>query len=225
MQEKSRKRDGRAAGLAGEERGPLCAGNRLKPGTDGKEESLNITVFLGSSMGSDPEYETAARELGAWIGSAGHRLIYGGSDCGLMGVLAKAAIQAGGEVTAVEPKFFLHRVSQPDGLTKLIVTEDMRDRKKRLMDLSDVMIAFPGGCGTIEEITEAVTAVKLGLVEPGPAGKRRKKCIFYNLGGYYDPMRVMYDRMTEEKFFAEEDRAAVFFVPDLGALRKEIANS
>ena len=90
---------------------------------------MNITVYLGSNFGSDPALKTAARELGAWIGGSGHALVYGGSNCGLMGELAESVLQAGGEVTGVEPQFFIDAGLEYDAITRLIVTQDMSERK------------------------------------------------------------------------------------------------
>ena len=86
---------------------------------------MNITVYLGANAGNDPALAEAVRELGSWIGANGHRLVYGGSRSGLMGRLAHSVLTAGGEVTGVEPQFFIDSEVQYDGLTKLIVTKDM----------------------------------------------------------------------------------------------------
>ena len=92
---------------------------------------MNITVYLGANEGNDPFLRKAVEELGGCIGSSGHALIYGGSKSGLMGILADSVWRAGGEVTGVEPVFFIENELQHDGLTKLIVTKDMTDVYKR----------------------------------------------------------------------------------------------
>ena len=92
---------------------------------------MNITVYLGANAGNDPALAEAVRELGSWIGANGHRLVYGGSRSGLMGQLAQSALDAGGTVTGVEPQFFVQQELQHDGLTELIVTKDMTERKTR----------------------------------------------------------------------------------------------
>ena len=133
---------------------------------------MNITVYLGSYEGSDPSLRRAVQELGRWIGESGNALVYGGSGIGLMGVLAESVLQAGGEVTGVEPSFFMEQVLQKDDLTQLIVTKDMPERKAKMIELGDAFIAFPGGTGTLEEITEVMSMVSLGhLTAP---------CIIYN---------------------------------------------
>lgn len=90
---------------------------------------MNITVYLGASEGNDPCLRKAVEELGAWIGTGGNALIYGGSKSGLMGAIADSVLKAGGNVTGVEPNFFIEKELQHDGLTKLIVTKDMSERK------------------------------------------------------------------------------------------------
>ena len=92
---------------------------------------MNITVYLASSTGNDPKFEAAVKELGTWIGTSDNTLIYGGSKTGLMGELAQSVLQAGGKVIGVEPQFFVDEDYQYEGLTQLIVTKDMAERRRR----------------------------------------------------------------------------------------------
>ena len=126
---------------------------------------MNITVYLGSASGNHPGYAQEVIKLGTWIGKSGHRLIYGGSRIGLMGELAEAVLQAGGEVIGIEPGFFVDSCLQHDGITQLIVTETMAERKEKLIAYGDAYIAFPGGTGTLEEISEVMSQVRLGQDE------------------------------------------------------------
>lgn len=142
---------------------------------------MNITVYLGANEGNDPKLKEAVRELGMWIGKSGNSLVYGGSKCGLMGELAESVLTAGGEATGVEPKFFIDAGYEYDALTRLIVTRDMAERKTKMIELGDAFIAFPGGTGTLEEISEVMSKVVLGHTD--------KPCIIYNLNGYYDHLR------------------------------------
>ena len=119
---------------------------------------MNITVYLGANAGNDPKLQEAVEALGKWIGENGHDLIYGGSKCGLMGSIAESVLQNGGKVTGVEPQFFVDSELQHDGLTELIVTKDMTDRKTKMIELGDAFIAFPGGTGTLEEIEQRAAA-------------------------------------------------------------------
>ena len=102
---------------------------------------MNITVYLGANPGNDPALKWAARELGTWIGQAGHALIYGGSKAGLMGELAESVLLAGGEVTGVEPQFFIDAGFEYNAITRLIVTQDMSERKAKMIALGDAFIA------------------------------------------------------------------------------------
>lgn len=99
---------------------------------------MNITVYLGSTEGRDPALKHAAQELGNWIGESGNSLVYGGSRTGLMGMLAKSVLGAGGRVTGVESQFFIDEDLQYEGLTELIVTEDMAARKAKMIQLGDL---------------------------------------------------------------------------------------
>ena len=99
---------------------------------------MNITVYLGANAGNDPALAEAVRELGSWIGANGHRLVYGGSRSGLMGQLAQSTLDAGGTVTGVEPQFFVQQELQHDGLTELIVTKDMTERKTKMIELGQL---------------------------------------------------------------------------------------
>ena len=119
---------------------------------------MNITVYLGASSGNDPTLETSVRALGRLIGKSGNALVYGGSKSGLMGALAESVLRAGGEVTGVEPQFFIDKGYEYDEITTLIVTRDMAERKTKMIELGDAFIAFPGGTGTLEEISEIMWA-------------------------------------------------------------------
>ena len=103
--------------------------------------SMNITVYLASSTGNDLKFLTAIKELGTWIATSANTLVYGGSKTGLMGVLAQSVLQSGGKVIGVEPQFFMDEDFQYDGLTELIVTKDMAERKEQMLELSEVFTA------------------------------------------------------------------------------------
>lgn len=153
---------------------------------------MNITVYLGASTGENKKYADAAKELGRWIGKSGNRLIYGGSKAGLMGFLADGTLETGGEVIGVEPVFFIDAELQHDDITQLIVTETMTERRTKMIELGDAFIAFPGGTGTLEEISEVISAKKLGHLD--------KPVILLNLGGFYDSLAAMFRKMIEEGF-------------------------
>lgn len=178
---------------------------------------MNITVYLGSAAGHDPVYRKRAEELGTWIGKSGHGLVYGGSRVGLMGVLAEAVLRAGGHVTGVEPQFFIDAGLEQLDLTQLIVVQTMPERKTRMIELGDAYIAFPGGTGTLEEISEIMSLVRLGHTE--------KPCILYNLNGFYEPLRQMLGKMTEEGFLPEKKRQKIRFAGSLPEIADILAES
>ena len=177
---------------------------------------MNITVYLGASSGNDPTLETSVRALGRLIGESGNALVYGGSKNGLMGALAESVLRAGGEVTGVEPQFFIDMEYQYDAITELIVTKDMTERKTKMIELGDVFIAFPGGTGTLEEIAEVMSKVSLKHLEA--------PCILYNLNGYYDSLKALLSHMTEKGLSSPERQEGIYFARDLSEIRKIIEN-
>lgn len=173
---------------------------------------MNITVYLGAAEGNDPFLKEAVRELGAWIGTNGNTLIYGGSKSGLMGELAESVLQAGGKVIGVEPQFFIDAGFVYDEITELITTKDMSERKAKMIELGDVFIAFPGGTGTLEEITEVMSKVSLKHLDA--------PCILYNLNGYYDSMKQLLEHMIEMDLSSEEKQEGIYFAEDLEEIQR-----
>ncbi len=173
---------------------------------------MNITVYLGALEGKDPALKEAVRELGTWIGESGNALVYGGSRSGLMGEIAESVLQAGGEVTGVEPQFFIEAELQHDGLTSLIVTKDMSERKAKMIELGDAFIAFPGGTGTLEEITEVMSKVSLGQLDA--------PCILYNLHGYYDSLKALLHHMIDMGLSSEQRQAGIYFADSLADVQE-----
>ena len=173
---------------------------------------MNITVYLGASSGNDPTLETSVRALGRLIGKSGNALVYGGSKNGLMGALAESVLRAGGEVTGVEPQFFIDKGYEYDEITTLIVTRDMTERKTKMIELGDAFIAFPGGTGTLEEISEIMSKVSLKqLAAP---------CILYNLDGYYNDLKALLHRMIEKGLSSEERQAGIYFAENLDEIKR-----
>ena len=172
---------------------------------------MRITVYLGANEGSDPALKQAVRELGRWIGESGNALVYGGSRSGLMGLLAESVLTAGGEVTGVEPQFFMEQELQYDGLTELIVTRDMAERKTKMIELGDAFIAFPGGTGTLEEITEVISKLSLGQLDA--------PCILYDLNGYYQPLHQLLQQMITMGLSTPARQRNIAFAADLAQIR------
>lgn len=172
---------------------------------------MNITVYLASSTGNDPKFESAVKELGTWIGASGNTLVYGGSKTGLMGELAQSVLQAGGKVIGVEPQFFVDEEYQYEGLTQLIVTKDMAERKTKMIELGDAFIAFPGGVGTLEEVSEIMSKISLGHLQA--------PCIYYNLEGYYDVKHFL-QQMIAKGFSSAEKQQGVYFAESLEKIKE-----
>lgn len=153
---------------------------------------MKVCVFCGSSSGHDPAYAEAAAAAGRAIALSGATLIYGGGRVGLMGVVADAALCAGGEVIGVMPRSLVDREIAHGGLHQLHVVETMHDRKTTMSSLSDAFLAFPGGPGTLEEIFEQWTWGQLGI--------HGKPCGFLSLKGYFEPIAAMVEKMVSEGF-------------------------
>lgn len=173
---------------------------------------MNITVYLGANEGNDPCLQNAVRELGTWIGSSGNSLVYGGSKSGLMGVIADSVLSAGGEANGVEPQFFIESEFQHDGLTKLIMTKDMSERKSKMIELGDAFIAFPGGTGTLEEIAEVMSMVSMKHLNA--------PCILYNLNGYYNGLKALLDHMIEKGLSSKERQEGIYFAGNLEEIKR-----
>lgn len=122
---------------------------------------MNITVYLGATEGNDPALREAVEALGAWIGASGNTLVYGGSKVGLMGALAESALSSGGRVVGVTAACFADVSFSGGELTELIVAPDIPQRKRKMLELGSAFLAFPGGTGTLEEITEVMSHVSL----------------------------------------------------------------
>lgn len=161
----------------------------------------SVCVFCGSSPGSNPAYREAARSLGRTLAEANVRLVFGGGHVGLMGVVAGAALEAGGEVVGIIPKSLLEREIPHTGLTDLRIVGSMHERKALMSDLSDGFITLPGGTGTLEEFFEVLTWAQLG--------EHDKPCGLLNVAGYYDPLLAVFDHMVDEGFLSESNRALV----------------
>jgi uncharacterized protein (TIGR00730 family) len=160
-----------------------------------------ICVFCGSSFGSRPEYRAAAAQVGALVARKGLGLVYGGSNVGLMSVVAEAALAGGGEVIGVIPEVLVAKEVAHQGLPDLRVVRSMHERKALMAELSSAFLALPGGFGTLEEFIEAVTWSQLGL--------HRKPCGLLNVCGYYDSLLALLDHAVEERFLRSENRALV----------------
>jgi len=173
-----------------------------------------ICVFCGSSPGARPEYREAAKQLGEILAERGLDLVYGGSDVGIMGIVANAVLEHGGEAIGVIPNRLAGKGVAHPQLTKLHVVNTMHERKALMAELSDAFIALPGGIGTIEEFFEAVTWSQLGF--------HCKPCGLLNVCGYYNHLIAFLDHMVAEYFLKPVHRETVLVHDSPDALLKQL---
>lgn len=157
-----------------------------------------VCVYSASSTKIPQVYFEAAQELGRLLAERGINLINGAGGIGLMAATSDAALAAGGTVTGVIPHFMVEQGWHHTGLTTLIETETMHERKRKMADLSDGVIALPGGCGTLEELLEIITWKQLGLY--------LNPIVVLNINGFFDPLLAMLDRAVEEHFMRPQHR-------------------
>lgn len=175
-----------------------------------------VCVFCGSSSGEGSVYEEGARQLGQTLAGSGITLVYGGASVGLMGALADAALEAGGQVIGVIPKALQEREISHGNLTDLRVVGSMHERKALMSELSDGFIAMPGGAGTLEEFFEIWTWAQLG--------EHGKPCGLLNVAGYYNPMLAFLDHMVLQGFLSEKHRAMVLVEGEPKPLLESLSN-
>lgn len=157
-----------------------------------------VCVYCGSKPGASPQFAQAAAALGAAIARDGLTLVYGGASVGLMGIVADAALAAGGRVVGVIPRMLMRREIAHAGLAELVVTETMHERKARMAELSDAFVALPGGIGTLEELVEAMTWTQLGIHD--------KPCALLDVDAYYGPLVAYLDHAEREGFLPRRTR-------------------
>ncbi|MBF2029921.1 MAG: TIGR00730 family Rossman fold protein [Oscillatoriales cyanobacterium C42_A2020_001] len=175
----------------------------------------SICVFCGSSLGTRPIYQEVIKQLGQLLAARNLKLIYGGGNVGLMGVIADAVMAAGGEVIGVIPEFLVSKEVAHTSLTQLHVVPSMHDRKALMADLADGFIALPGGYGTLEEFCEILTWAQLGLHQK-PQG-------LLNIAGYYDPLLKLFDQAVAEKFLRSDLRNIVIEASDPDSLLDKLS--
>ncbi|GAB4349641.1 MAG: TIGR00730 family Rossman fold protein [Oricola sp.] len=155
----------------------------------------SVCVYCGSSPGNDPAYLDAGRQLGRTLGEAGLRLVYGGGTKGIMGAVAEGAMEAGGKVTGIIPRFLMNKEATEKALgalDELVVTDDMHQRKHRMFEESDAFVTLPGGIGTLEEVIEIMTWAQLG--------RHTKPIVLANINGFWDPLSTLLDHMRDAGF-------------------------
>lgn len=159
---------------------------------------MQITIYSASSGQVPAVYLDAARELGHLMAARGHVLVNGAGRTGLMGAVADACLEKGGEAVGVIPQFMIEQGWQHRGMSRLEITPDMHRRKERMAELSDACIAMPGGVGTLEELLEIITWKQLGLY--------LKPIVILNINGFYNPLLELLEKAVAERFMREQHR-------------------
>jgi uncharacterized protein (TIGR00730 family) len=175
----------------------------------------SVLVFCGSSPGARPEYAESASALGRLLAQRGLTLVYGGATVGLMGAVAEGALAAGGEVTGVIPRQLVEREIAHTGLTDLREVTTMHERKALMAELSDAVIALPGGTGTLDELFELFTWSQLGL--------HRMPIGLLDVAAYWQPLLAMLDHMVAERLLRAEHRSTLLVSADAADLLDQLA--
>lgn len=175
-----------------------------------------ITVFCASSFGTEKIYEEQAIALGKTLAEQNIELVYGGANVGLMGAVADGALHAGGKVIGVLPNFLRSKEIAHLGLTELILVESMHERKTKMNDLCDGVIALPGGFGTLEELFEMLTWAQLGL--------HKKPIAILNVNGFYDSLIALLQNMTEKGLLKEVNREMLLVSDNIDDLLDQMKN-
>ncbi|OXB01831.1 Rossman fold protein, TIGR00730 family [Flavobacterium oncorhynchi] len=175
-----------------------------------------ITVFCASSFGIEKIYEEQAIALGKTLAEQNIELVYGGANAGLMGAVADGALNAGGKVIGVLPNFLRSKEIAHLGLTELILVESMHERKTKMNDLCDGVIALPGGFGTLEELFEMLTWAQLGL--------HKKPIAILNVNGFYDALIALLQTMTEKGLLKEVNQKMLLVSDTIDDLLYQMKN-
>lgn len=175
----------------------------------------SVTVFCGASAGNDPIYASAAKSCGEYLAQKNIRLVFGGGKIGMMGLSADAALEAGGRVTGVIPRFLRTKEVAHDGLSEMHEVRSMHERKSLMHDLSDAVIALAGGYGTLEELFEMLTWAQLGL-HPKPIG-------LLNTKGYFNHLLAFLDHMVEEGFLSPANREMILVSDEISELMEKMS--
>jgi uncharacterized protein (TIGR00730 family) len=177
----------------------------------------NVAVYCGSSCGFNEIYANTAETVGKYFAKNGITLVYGAGSVGLMGIMADATLQNGGQVYGVIPQFLMDLEVGHKNLNELYITQTMHERKMKMCDLADGIIALPGGYGTLDELFEMLTWSQLGLHEL-PIG-------ILNVNGFYDPLLAMVQKMVDEGFLKTENQNLIIVDENIESLIQKMKSN
>ena len=175
-----------------------------------------VCVYCASSSKVNSQYVETARKLGKILAENDLELVYGGGSVGLMGVLADSVLENGGRVTGVIPRFMVEVEWQHNGLTELVLTETMHERKEKMAELADAVVALPGGCGTMEELLEMITWKQLGI--------HSQPIVIVNVNGYYTHLLAQFQQAADELFMRPQHLEMWSVVTDADEVLRAIEN-
>ncbi len=175
-----------------------------------------IAVFCGSSMGNDPQLSITAMNVGKTLAQNNIELVYGGARIGLMGAVADGVLQSGGRAIGVIPEFLKSKEVAHEGLTELITVSSMHERKTKMNELCDGVIALPGGFGTLEELFEMLTWAQLGL--------HKKPIALFNMNDFYDPLVELLNTMVAKKFLRQENYSMLLVATNITDVLNQMKN-
>ena len=173
-----------------------------------------VTVFCGSNMGTDNNFENQANHVGKTLAQHNIEVVYGGAKVGLMGALANGALSEGGKVIGILPIFLKRKEIVHEGLTELIMVESMHERKTKMNELCDGVIALPGGFGTLEELFEMITWAQLGL--------HKKPIAVLNTNGFYDALILLVQTMVDNGFLKIENQRMILISDSIEDLLQQM---
>jgi len=175
-----------------------------------------VTVFCGSSSGTDKIYQLQASLLGETLAKQNIELVYGGAKVGLMGAVANGVLNSGGKVIGVLPRFLMNKEIAHESLTELILVDTMHERKTKMNELCNGIIALPGGFGTLEELFEILTWAQLGL--------HQKPVAILNINGFYNSLLTCIQTMVHKGFLKDVNQKMLLVSNDIGDLIKQMNN-
>ena len=173
---------------------------------------MKIAIYCGSSFGDERVYENEAKKVISYLNKKNSSIVYGGSKSGLMGVIANEAMKLKMEVVGVITHNLANKEIENEAITKLYKVDNIRERKAKMEELADAFIAFPGGFGTLEEISEAFTSIQIGL--------HSKPCALYNLNGYYDKLIEFLQNCVDSGFINQRHLDAIIISDDINFIYK-----
>lgn len=183
----------------------------------------SVAVYCGSHFGVHPEYKYDAQAFGTWLGAHNYDMVYGGSSVGLMGLVSRAAMDAGARVVGVEPQFFIDQGVAQHDLDELIVVDTIGERKAAMIEHADAFVALPGGVGTLEEISEIMVRVHLRIskenrIDPGLLAH----CFLLNANGFFDGLKLQLETMLHKGFMLKETFERIHFCDSLEELCEDL---